>query len=259
MSGSSAPPRQHDVDDSGGSLTLRAQLRLRELVLAGELAPGERIPELALVERLGVSRTPVRAALVHLAEEGLLQVLAGGGYTVREFSETDIGDAIELRGTLEGLAARLAAARGVPALLMSSLRDCLARIDALLAPPSLSEAAFAGYAEHNQRFHQLLAEAAGSAVVQRQIERVVTLPFASPSAFVMSRADGANARDALLQGQSQHHLVLQAIGRGEAGQADALMQDHARLAHSQLRQALQSQQALARLPGARLISHAGRA
>ena len=257
MRRSPAPP-QDEADDSGGSLTLRAQLRLRELVLAGELLPNVRIPELALVVRLGVSRTPVRAALVRLADEGLLQALAGGGFTVREFSETDVADAIELRGTLEGLAARLAAGRGVPALLLVHLRDCLLRIDELLAPPSLSEAAFAAYAEHNLRFHQLLARAADSAVVLRQIERVVTLPFASPSAFVMSRADGAEARDALLLGQSQHRLVLEAIGRGDASAADTLMQSHARLAHGQLRQVLQSQLTLARLPGAQLIRHAGR-
>ncbi len=114
-----------DADDGAGSQTVRAQLRLRELILGGELAPGARIPELALVERLGVSRTPVRAALVRLAEEGLLEALPGGGFAVRDFSETDICDAIELRGTLEGLAARLAAERGVGAVVLAGFRDCL--------------------------------------------------------------------------------------------------------------------------------------
>lgn len=67
------------------------------------------------------------------------------------------------------------------------------RPDVLLAPPELSAAAFVAYAKQNARFHQLLAEAAGSAVVQRQIARVVTLPFASPNGFVLQRADIANA------------------------------------------------------------------
>ncbi len=96
-------------DDGALSQTVRAQLRLRELILGGELTPGARIPELALVERLGASRTPVRAALGRLADEGLLEPLPNGGYAVRDFSVGDIQDAIELRGTLEGLAARLAA------------------------------------------------------------------------------------------------------------------------------------------------------
>jgi GntR family transcriptional regulator, vanillate catabolism transcriptional regulator len=247
-----------DADEGGGSQTLRAQLRLRELIVGGELEPGARIPELALVERLGVSRTPVRAALVRLAEEGLLEALPGGGFAVRDFGETDIYDAIELRGTLEGLAARLAAERGVGALLMAQWRDCVARIDELLAPPALSEAAFSAYVGHNARFHQLLAEAAGSALVKRQIERVVTLPFASPNGFVMLRATGERARDSLVVAQQQHRAVLEAIDQREGARAEALMREHARIAHANLREALRSQQGLLRLPGARLIRHAAR-
>ena len=102
-------------DSAALSQTVRVQLRLRELILAGELPPGARIAELALVERLGASRTPIRMALVRLQEEGLLDALPHGGFAVKDFSEADIHDAIELRGTLEGLAARLAAERGVAA------------------------------------------------------------------------------------------------------------------------------------------------
>ena len=90
------------------SQTLAALLRLRDLILEGGLAPGERLSELAVVERLGVSRTPVRAALARLEHEGLVEALPGGGYAVREFSRADVNDAIEIRGVLEGLAARLA-------------------------------------------------------------------------------------------------------------------------------------------------------
>jgi len=99
-------------DDAGSTQTERALLRLRELIVGGELASGERVPELALVERLGVSRTPVRAALQRLQEEGLLELLPGGGFAVRGFDEADIHDAIEVRATMEALAARLAAERG---------------------------------------------------------------------------------------------------------------------------------------------------
>ena len=100
-------------DTAGLSQTVKAQLRLRELIVGGVLKPGQRIAELALVERIGVSRTPIRMALVRLQEEGLLEALPSGGFMVKDFSEEDIRDAIELRGTLEGLAARLAAERGV--------------------------------------------------------------------------------------------------------------------------------------------------
>src|SRR3954468_1721966 len=100
-------------DEAGSSQAVKAQLKLREMILAGELPGGARIAELAIVERLGVSRTPIRAALMRLEQEGLLDALPNGGYAVRTFSERDVSDAIELRGTVEGLAARLAAERGV--------------------------------------------------------------------------------------------------------------------------------------------------
>lgn len=253
--------RHGEPDDATASQTVRAQLRLRELVLEGELTPGSRIPELTLVERLGVSRTPVRAALQCLAEEGLLTPLAGGGYAVREFSERDIHDAIELRGTLEGLAARLAAERGGMAgstLALTEARTCLEGIDEVLAAPQLSEAAFARYVELNGQFHTLLAELSGSALVQRQLERATTLPFANPNAFVMVRATGEAARDNLVIAQHHHRAVLQAIERREGGRAEALMREHARLAHDNLSEALQNQQALQRVPGARLIRRAPR-
>lgn len=247
-----------DTDEGAGSLTARAQLRLRELILEGELPAGVRIPELALVDRLGVSRTPVRTALVQLAGEGLLEALPGGGFAPREFSETDIGDAIELRGTLEGLAARFAAERGVASVVLGRLRDVVASIDEVLAPSELSDAAFVSYTELNARFHALLAEAAGSPLVQRQIQRVVTMPFASPNSFVMRRAVGAGARDALVVAHSHHKAVLDAIVRREPARAAALMQEHAHLAHAFLRETLKSQQGLKQLPGAHLIRHAPR-
>ena len=105
------PAQDASRTDAGGateSAQVRALLQLRELILSGELAGGSRIAELAIVERLGVSRTPIRAALMRLEQEGLLEALPNGGYVVQTFSERDVADAIELRGTLEGLLARLA-------------------------------------------------------------------------------------------------------------------------------------------------------
>ncbi|MBC8058374.1 MAG: GntR family transcriptional regulator, partial [Rhizobiales bacterium] len=125
MTPASAPPIAGEEDRPPLSQTVKAQLALRELILGGELKPGARIAELWLVERLGVSRTPVRLALVRLAEEGLLDALPNGGYAVKDFAESDIVDAIELRGTLEGLAARMAAERGIGSVLRSEARDVL--------------------------------------------------------------------------------------------------------------------------------------
>ena len=240
-------------DAAAPSQTVRVQLRLRELTVGGELPPGSRIAELTLVERLGASRTPIRMALVRLEEEGLLEALPNGGFAVKDFSEADICDAIEVRGTLEGLAARLSAERGVTPVLLADVRDCLERIDAVLSQPELSEESFTGYVQQNARFHALLGEMAGSDVVRRQLERAKTLPFASPNGFVMARATGPHARDVLVIAQQQHRAVVEAITRREGARAEALMREHARIAHANLREALLSHKTLQLVPGANLI------
>ena len=97
--------------DGAQSQTVKAQLGLRELVLDGAFAPASASPRSSSSERLGVSRTPLRLALSTLAHEGLLEPLPGGGFVVRSFTRADVSDAIELRGVLEGTAARLAAER----------------------------------------------------------------------------------------------------------------------------------------------------
>ena len=135
---------------------------------------------------------------------------------------------------LEGLAARLAAERGVSTVLMTEARDCVEQIDALLAAPELSEASFSGYVQHNGRFHDLLAEMAGSDMVQRQLERAKTLPFASPNGFVLARTTGPGARDVLVVAQAQHRNVLDAIRQREGARAESLMREHARNAHGNL-------------------------
>lgn len=244
--------------EGDGSQTVKAQLRLRELIVNGELPAGERLAELALVDRLGVSRTPVRAALLRLQEEGLLDPIPGGGFAVKAFSEADIRDAIEVRGAFEGLAARFAAERGVSAALLAEAMQCLAAIDTVLSEPVLSDAAFHTYASENGRFHALLGEMAGSAVVRRQLERASTQPFASPNGFVMVRDGGPMARDSLVVAQQQHHAVMHAIAQREGARAEAVMREHARLAHGNLSQALASRQAMARVPGGALIQRFGR-
>ena len=236
----------------GHSQAVRAQLRLREMVLAGELSAGSRIAELTLVELLGVSRTPIRTALMKLEQEGLLAALPHGGYAVRTFTEQDVSDAIELRGTLEGLAARLAAERGCSTEMLAKAHACLAHIDHVLAADRLNEEAFGSYVAHNEIFHALLQDMAGSQVLRREWERVVGLPFASPSGFVVSQALSPQARDMLIVAQDQHRQVLQAIERREGARAEAIMREHSRLAQRNLSDAMRSAQT-AEWPGGNLI------
>ncbi|MBN3791185.1 GntR family transcriptional regulator [Burkholderia sp. Ac-20353] len=234
------------------SQTVRALLGLRELIVGGELGPGERISELWVVERLGVSRTPVRAALIRLQEEGLIEPIPTGGFAIRAFSAREIGDAIELRGTLEGLAARFAAERGVAPPTLRALHACADEIDTLLAGP-LTDDTFSRYVDANARFHRLLACAAGSDVVARQIDKVATLPFASASAFVVVQSLDPRARETLVVAQAQHRAVLDAIERRQGARAEALMREHAQIAHDNLKRVLDNQRAIMKLAGGNLI------
>lgn len=244
---------QKSVDvNAHGSAQVRALLQLREMILAGELPGGTRIAELSIVEKLGVSRTPIRAALMRLSQEGLLEALPSGGYAVRTFSEREVMDAIELRGTLEGLSARLAAERAAPAVVLGEARECLRQIDAVLGQPALNDESFSSYVELNAKFHALLSEMAGSSVMGRELERVISMPFASPSAFVVAQANSPQARDMLVVAQDQHWQVLSAIEQREGSRAEAIMREHSRLAQRNLHDSLRNHES-ASIPGVRLI------
>lgn len=103
------------------------------MILQGELAPGQRVPEATIAQQLGISRTPVRQALPALAEEGLLVSAGRRGYAVRVFTINEIVTALDIRAALEGMAARLLTERGVSHVLIRSLKSCLNEGDALFA------------------------------------------------------------------------------------------------------------------------------
>jgi GntR family transcriptional regulator of vanillate catabolism len=176
-----------------------------------------------------------------------------GGFAVRGFDEEDLYAAIEVRGTLEGLAARFAAERGATAAQLAPARDCVAALDALLARSSITTGTFGDYVKLNERFHALVIELAGSRVLARQIERAVSLPFASASAFVMVQAALPEAQTMFTIAQDQHRCVLHAIETREGARAEALMREHARLARRNLELALRSPRTRMLVPGMGLI------
>ena len=242
------------------SQAVNALLKLREFILGGEIKAGERMSELALVERLGVSRTPIRAALVRLEQEGLLRALPTGGFVVNAFNERDIHAAIEIRGTLEGLAARLAAERGVSATDLDVLKHCLSGLDELvLDGGGVTVDSFSAYVELNEQFHRIIIELADSAVLTRQIAGAVTLPFASASAFVMVQARLPEAQTMFTVAQDHHRCIVRAIEAREGQRAEMLMREHARLARRNLELALRNQQTRGLVPGSNLITFRTRA
>ena len=232
------------------SQTGRALLNLREMLLRGDFRPGDRISELPLVARLGVSRTPIRLALDRLANEGLLEVSPSGGFVVRAFTVADIWDAIEIRGVLEGTAARLAAERLLDDSELVAIRKYRDDMEAIL-PPTIDS--FTEYLDINEGFHSALVDLAKSPMLQRSLDRVLSLPFAAPSALVFARSKLPRAQEMLFLGQEHHRAIVEAIENRQGTRAESLAREHARLSRRNLEMALSDQNILNCVPGASLI------
>jgi len=234
------------------SQTTHALLRLRELILSGEFGAGARMSELPLVDRLGVSRTPVRLALAALEHEGLLRKLPSGGYAIREFTSADVADAIELRGVLEGTAARFAAERGASRRDVRALRAVSDRIREEVQRADYES--FERYVELNTRFHELLVAMARSPQLERALEAISAVPFASASAFVLTEAELPESRQILVIANSQHIGLIDSIAEGQGTRAEAIAREHARLAHANLQVVLQFRGVPTAVPGHSLVS-----
>jgi GntR family transcriptional regulator of vanillate catabolism len=237
------------------SQTVRATLGLRELLFEGAFRPGERVAELVLVERLGVSRTPLRIALTTLEHEGLLETLPGGGFVVREFTRAEVDDAIELRGVLEGTAARFAAERLESAAELDALKACVAQLDEVVGAGGLD--AFVLYVSLNKQFHAGMLELAKSAIVSRAVANVNALPFASPTALLTSHAALPESWQILVIAQHQHRQLLDAIEHGHGTRAEDLAREHARLSRLNLDVVLANRELRDRVPGAPLLAGVG--
>jgi GntR family transcriptional regulator of vanillate catabolism len=229
-----------------------ALLQLRELIFSGAFATGERMAELGLVQRLGVSRTPLRLALAELEHEGLLRGLPGGGYVVREFTQGDVRDAIELRGVLEGTAARFAAERGASARELRTLKEINETIHTLVHRADYDS--FERYMRLNETFHARLLKLARSPVLERALDGIVSLPFAGPSAFILAEAELAASREILIIAHRHHSGLVEAIERRQSGRAESLAREHARLALTNLEIFLEHREMLERMPGGTLIA-----
>jgi GntR family transcriptional regulator, vanillate catabolism transcriptional regulator len=229
-----------------------ALLQLRELIFSGEFVPGERMSELPLVQRLGVSRTPLRLALAELEHEGLLRGLPGGGYVVREFTQADVRDAVELRGVLEGTAARFAAERGAPARDLRALHAINETIAKLVHLADYES--FERYLHLNETFHARVLKLARSSVLERALEGIVALPFAGPSAFVLAEAQLPASRHILIVAHRHHVALVEAIERRQSARAEAIAREHARLALTNLEIVMDHRDALESVPGGSLIA-----
>jgi DNA-binding GntR family transcriptional regulator len=187
--------------------------RLRDDILAGAFPPGERLIELQLTERYGVGRAAIRAALVELDSEGLVQRETNRGATVRRISVTEAVEITQARAALEGLIARLAAERATNAE-CDDLRAVVADMtEAVAAGDSV------GYSKLNRRLHGTLCTVARHRVADDLV------------ANLRNRAAHHQFRLVLVPGRAeeslgQHRAIVEAVVAGDGEAAEAAMRDH---------------------------------
>ncbi|MGH3746002.1 MAG: GntR family transcriptional regulator [Micromonosporaceae bacterium] len=150
----------------GLSRGAEAHARIREMILAGELAQGSVISEAELVRRLGMSRTPVREALRRLEAENYLWSVPGRGYAVTELSEHDLYDLYAVRAALEGLAAEHATER-LTRIDIARLEDLYDAMAGAIGQGDDDE-----LAKLNSQFHEAVAHASGNSYLQAMLSNI---------------------------------------------------------------------------------------
>lgn len=174
---------------------------LREAIVGNLLKPGERLTEIALAERLGVSRTPLREAFAQLEREGLVTVLPRVGAFVREVTARDVEETYTVRAALEALAVQLATERRT-ALGTAQLDDVLADMAAAVEVADEVE-----YTAALDRFYAVMMTLADNATLHAThtsllgpVRRLRRIAMSQPGRMAASYAQSVRIRDAIVSG-----------------------------------------------------------
>jgi DNA-binding GntR family transcriptional regulator len=187
--------------------------RIRGLIVQGELAPGERVPERELCERFGISRTPFREALKVLASEGLVDLQHQRGAVVSTITTHDVDDMFQVMGVLEALAGELACARASDAEI-SAIDDFHREMLACYREHDLN-----GYFQYNQRIHEAIMQAAGNPVLGHLYG---TLSVRIRRARYMANLSKARWDQAV----AEHEEILAALKSRDGKRLGQLLRDH---------------------------------
>jgi DNA-binding GntR family transcriptional regulator len=192
---------------------------IREAILDGRFTPGLRLKEERLAAQLGISRTPIREALLLLQAEGLIEAVPNRGAFVRSFDVVELLDMYELRALLEGHAARRAAVRMTPDQ-FSDLRSSRDRFKALVdTSGSVSLDLVKKLVRENGIFHDSILEAAADRRLSAMVRQVVALPLVYRSYVWYSSHQARVSAHA-------HAKLVCALEQRDASRAERLMREH---------------------------------
>ena len=186
---------------------------LEREILAGDLPPGERLDESRLAARFGVSRTPVREALLQLASGGLVEMRPRQGAVVAAMTVQQLLQMFEVMAEMEALCARLAARRMTPA-----ERQTLSSLHETCSEPA-ENGDVDGYYAANRSFHELIYSGAHNAYLEEQT-RSLRNRLSSYRRFQLNHPGRID------QSLSEHGDVVAAIVAGDADRAADAMRAH---------------------------------
>lgn len=200
---------------------------LRADILAGRFPVDERIAEDAIARNRGLSRTPVRHALRALELEGLLHRQPRRGYRVRSYTIDEVADAIEVRGELEAMAARIQAEAGWTAGTRDRLVSLATEGAKLAGAAKLGRDIQIRWAALNLEFHDALVGGTGKMGLMQTYELLKRMPLVSPRAMLFERHAGEKSRRQLNAAQADHERLIKAIDERKGQRAAEIMRDHA--------------------------------
>lgn len=187
--------------------------RLRDLIVQGELGPGQRLNERLLSEKLAISRTPLREAIKLLATEGLVELLPNRGAVVASMDTARLAETLQVMGALEGLAGELACRKSTPDQI-TEIRDLHSEMLTMHARGDL-----AGYFRYNQAIHLKIVEASGNPVLANTYRHLnVNVRRARYMANLSKERWDAAVRE--------HEDILSALAARDVTKLKRLLRDH---------------------------------
>lgn len=209
--------------------------RIRNDIVLGKYAEGERLSETQLCETHNVSRTPVRLALRTLESEGVIQRGEGRGYRVQIPTVADILQAVQVRGHLESLAARLMAQAADREEHLPKMAHAIKTIEDLLETGRIDEPLIHKMRAQNAVFHSTILDCCGNDYVSLTCKQIRHLPMLEVGSMVFDRSvletpEGMKAGLFRLKiGNAQHQVIFDAIKSGDAIRAESMMREHANI------------------------------
>ena len=201
------------VNETAKSLEEQVYLSLEEAIIAGEYKTGDSLTEMSLSKKLGVSRTPIRAALTRLSKEGLVEIAPNRGAVVVGVTDEDLSDVYRIRIRLEGLASAMAAAR----ISENEKKELLDTLE--LSEFYLNKGDTEKLKELDTAFHRIIYKASGSRVIcnilsdlHQNIRTYRKLSLTVPGRLERSI--------------NEHREIYEAIAAGNADIADRLTSEH---------------------------------